>query len=296
MTTPIDNLPTVVHDVLSKWRSAEIPEAIERYSKALVTLAGLLYVIGLVVSVRYYASLHVRSLELLRSQYVLIGVWYFVVLVLHLGIPALLLRRQWLRTLYLLVGLVVVVLYNHAFSIYLQTLLQRAFGWKTYFEFGPAEASVLKGNLVVLAVSWVFALLSAWLGLWLLVKHKSKWGIVLIAYALWLNFGVFADHVFANMPQTIGGGEPPIAQLQFADSVPEHMKEDFDVSKQLEGNEGNNLPWYYARIVYADEHSIFLKPTFWYATDVYEFPRDQVGTLAYRNFNPLAFGSPRRRR
>ena len=73
-------------------------------------------------------------------------------------------------------GLVVVVPYDHAFSIYIQTLGEKTFGRKPYFDFGPAEASVLTGNLTVLAALYVFALLSAWFGSWLFVKHKSKWG------------------------------------------------------------------------------------------------------------------------
>jgi hypothetical protein len=263
--------------------------AVERYGKASVTLAGALYVSGLIASIWYYSSFHVRSIELLRTQYILTGVWYWIVLLLHVAVPQFILKRSWQRILYMLFGLAVLLSLQSSFSVYLQTLVQRALGSKPYFEFTAAERSDLKGDMLVVVISYLFAPILFWSGYSLYVNASRKWGALFIVWSLWFNLHLFSGYVFPNTPQTLGGGEPAIVEVYFKEGVSAEAKREFDVSRDLTTYDE---PFYVARLVHMDEHTIFFKTPRWFQNDIFEFDRDQIQMLRYRSNNPIDFGTP----
>lgn len=153
--------------------------------------------------------------------------------------------------------------------------------------FSDEERTVLIGESAVAICSYLFAIATFWSGLWVYkIGSMKALGVLVIAVSLFINFVFFSQYVFPSTSQSLGGGRPAIVHIEFTDSVPDEARSDFDISRAA----GYPRPWYYARLIYLDGHSVFLLPANWFSRQVFEFRRDQLQMLKYTEINPVDFG------
>lgn len=284
-----------LEDILKKFLPSTIsPKSIEsladnidRFGKIGAGLLALLYVTGLIIFGLYHSSLHIRSIELFKVRYLFVGFYYLTFLFLHLAFPQWWLKRFWQKIVYLLVMLVVVVFLNDVHMIYLTYLVDNWTSGTSYFEFSPDHQSILNGNLILLVGIFLFTpfLFGSAIRMAKSVKTKQ----LFLLFALIFNYSVFTMFVFPYIPDAIGGGQAPIVNIVFDKDVPYAVTNNFDISGNVPGFVS---PYYYGRLVYMDDNSIFLQEPFWFANDVYEIQRDDIIMMRYTDFNPAEMGQP----
>jgi len=283
-----------------KWNElsfGEIADSVEKFGKIAAVGTGILYVLGFLIYANYYNKLHIRSFELLQTTYFFAAFYYLTFLAINIGVPWWLLKRWWSRTIYGVALSVVLFLFNGVNRLYLQSRIEIAYKGHSYFNFTPAESSIIVPNAILLpfAILGSILMLSFAKRAWTLIAtspdDRKKVGVLrvgLLVGALWFNWQVFADNLFPYIPEPLGGGRPVIVKLEFSDDVPDSMKSNFDTKEtQL-----YSTPQYYAQLIYMDDKSVFLKEANWYTDWVYEFRREQILALRYTKFNPLEMGQP----
>jgi hypothetical protein len=274
-----------------KWSDlsfSEIVDEIEKYGKAAAVAAGVVYAIGLVIHTSYYNHLHIRSFEILRAKYIFVGFYYILFLALQVFVPVFLLKKWYLRALYLMLFVLILFSFNDVDMAYLQYLIEVKWRGGSYFEFNKAQSSIVIPNAIFLVLGVVFAPLL----LVTQIKNEDKEklaSLLLIIVVLPLNWIVFTNDVFPIIPDQFGGGKAAIVKIDFASEVPLTAKIGFDVHMP---EKYYPEPQYYGRLIYMDDHSVFLKEANWFSRDVYEFQRDQIKVLRYESSNPREMGMP----
>lgn len=290
-----------LESILSKLLPSSIsPKSIESFANSIETIgkitAGLLavfYVVGLVIFGLYHSKLHIRSIELLQVRYLFVGFYYFVFLFLHLAVPVWWIKRVWLKIVYLSIFLIGVVFFNPVNNTYLNFLFSKKILGTSYFEFKSDYFSVLNGNIIVLIISFLIApiLIFASTQITKIIKTEKLRPVLIgfVLFALNYNYQIFTNNIFPYIPDGIGGGESPIVHIVFADNVPFEVKDNFDLEGRVSGFVGD---YYYGKLIYIDNDSVFLKEPFWYAKDIYEIQRKDIVMLEYKEINPAEIGQP----
>lgn len=266
---------------------------VETFGKIIAGLLAIFYVAGLILFGLYHSNLHIRSIELLQVRYLFVGFYYFAFMFCHLAVPIWWIKRIWLKILYLLSFLLLVIFLNPIHNTYLSYLIEKAASGTSYFEFKSSHISVLNGNLIVLVTSFILAPVALFVAVYVpkLIKIKQLriLFVVLVLFAFGFNYQIFTKNVFPFIPDGIGGGQPPIVHIVFADDVPYEVTSNFDLAGQVSGFLGD---YYYGRLVYIDNDSVFLQEPFWYANYVYEIQRKDIIMLEYKEYNPAELGQP----
>jgi len=265
---------------------------LENIGKAGAGLLALLYVVGLIIFGLYHSALHIRSIEFFKVKYLFVGFYYFAFLFLHLFYPTWWIKKSPAKILYLFVALIVIVFLNDVNNTYLTFVMDNWISGKSYFEFKNDHISVINGNLSIL----VMAFLLAKIALSLAIKAKQSneksmqnISFLLIASAIIFNYMVFTKFVFPYIPDAIGGGKAPIVSIEFNKDVPFAITSNFDIEGKVPGY---TSPFYFARLVYKDNNSVFLMEPFWFSNDVYELQSSDIRMIWYTDFNPVQLGQP----
>lgn len=290
-----------LESILSKFLPSSIsPKSIETFAnnveifgKIIAGLLAIFYVTGLIIFGLYHSNLHIRSIELLQVRYLFVGFYYFAFLFLHLAIPVWWIKRIWLKILYLLGLLFWVIFLNPIHNTYLSYLVEKSASGTSYFEFKSTYLSVLHGNLIVLVFSLLLAPIALYVSITVPKLAKTinfRLGtIILVLFAFSFNYQIFIKNVFPFIPDGIGGGQSPIVHIVFAENVPYEVTSNFDIAGQVSGFVGD---YYYGKLVYINNDSVFLQEPFWYAQYVYEIQRKDIIMLEYKEYNPAEIGQP----
>lgn len=290
-----------LESILSKFLPSSMsPKSIENFANNIETIgkiaAGLLavfYVAGLVIFGLYHSKLHIRSIELLQVRYLLVGFYYFAFLFLHLAVPVWWIKRIWQKIIYLFVFLTWVVFFDPINKTYINSIISDKILGSSYYEFRSEYISVLNGSIIMLIISFLIApiiiFFSVNVGKRINSEKLSPILIVFILFALSYNYQIFTQNIFPYIPDGIGGGEEPIVHIVFAENVPYEVADNFDLQGRVSGYVGD---YYYGKLVYIDDNSVFLKEPFWYSSDVYEIQRKDIIMLNYTGFNPAEIGQP----
>jgi len=290
-----------LESILSKFLPSSIsPKSIEAFAnnveifgKIIAGVLAIFYVAGLIIFGLYHSNLHVRSIELLQVRYLFVGFYYFAFLFLHLAVPVWWIKRIWLKILYLLILLTWVIFLNPIHNTYLSYLVEKSASGTSYFQFSSNQLSNLNLNLIVLVMLFLIAPIAVFIAVIFSKFTKTvnlRWFIVVfVTFAFSFNYQVFAKNVFPFIPDGIGGGQSPIVHIVFADNLPYEVTSNFDLEGQVSGFVGD---YYYGKLVYVDNDSVFLKEPFWYAQYVYEVQRKDIILLEYKEYNPAEIGQP----
>ena len=237
---------------------------------------GCLYTIGLLVSVIYQSTLHIRSISFLEPQYILVGAYFCVFVFLNLIIPIGFLKRTLSRSAYILIFVLILMLFDsqsHPYFDYFNFRLNHTSG----FVFSPAEGGIIVSSLIGLVVMQVGSL-----GIAFLLAEGGRrseinrsLAIVFIVVALTLmEYALFSGYVYPNIPETMAGGSFPEVVIVLSPTAPAYITSFFELEPEVKGV-------YHARLVHLDSDAVLLKSTSWPALNTIEVPRDLVLALEY---------------
>jgi len=266
---------------------------IEKIGKISAGLLALLYIVGLIIFGLYQNAQHIRSIELFKVRYLLVGFYYLAFLFLHLVFPQWWIKRLWTKIIYWLVLLVIIIFLNNANHTYLTYLINKSNSGTSYFRFKPGDISILNGDLILLvmmflSVPWVFGY-SIRLAKLAHSRGEQQITILFVLFSFIYNCNIFTMFIFPYIPDAIGGGQAPIVHIVFDKDVPYEVTTRFDMEGKVLGY---STPWYYGKLVYMDNNSVFLQEPYWYSHNVYEIRRDNIIVLQYTDFNPAEIGYP----
>lgn len=284
-----------LENILTKFLpSSFTPKAVESLANNIEFLgklgAGLLaifYVVGLIIFGLYHSALHIRSIELLQIRYLYVGFYYFVFLLLHLILPFWWIKRTWQRLVYLFILLCFVIFLSRVNNLYISYLTSKWFFGVSSLEF-QRYGDVLINGISLLAAQFLLGLFMALSATIFYKKENLRYPFILsLLTAIVFNYNIFVRNIFPFIPDAIGGGQPPIVNIVFADNVPRVVTSNFDIVGIVPDYSSD---YYLGRLIYMDDNSVFLKEPFWYSNEVYEIQRKDIIMLNYKEFNPAELG------
>jgi hypothetical protein len=259
----------------------DLLDEIERIGKFAAAAIGVLYATGLFIQTLYFSELHVRSLELLRLNYVLVGFYYLLFLGLTAGAPNFIKDRA--RRITLVISLIVyLVLFDPVTAFFLRTVIERIF---------LSGAPQLTGNFYVNGFSWiVLETLICVIAIPVLSNNLRKiksfptlderakiYFVIGLFICITFNLALFYRIVFKQVPETMGGGKPVAVEIFLATDTPAPILEHF---------QGNGFPisdanHFEANLIYTTDAVIFFQETGRQVSKVYEMDRTLVRMIRY---------------
>ncbi len=212
--------PPVVEAVVPTPASRGPKETLEVVGKIVIGLAGLCYVLGLIVVTIHLRKFGLNSLDLSQLHYVMAGVWAMLpILVILLMVifgfymyqievldgPV---NTRWKRVKQVLPVLFVLLVSFYFFLGSLGGNLGLEFGWQSW---------VLAPLLGMLAAVCICA------GVFLLTRSEGYGSRVMVSLSLgsivfgvgigFLYLAMFSNHTYQKIPWSTGGGRPSKVQL-----------------------------------------------------------------------------------